>query len=44
MRKVLLVAFIGIVLALNLYGFVNEFIFDQDFEAENKGYRIVYME
>lgn len=43
MAKYLLAVFVGIVLALNLYGIIN-FIFDQDLEAENKGYRIVYME
>lgn len=46
MAKFILAAFIGMVLALNLYGIVNV-IFDQDLqelEAENKGYRIVYME
>lgn len=47
MRKCLLVTFIGMVLAINLYGFVKHII-DQFEEPEmevNKGYTtVIYME
>ena len=41
MRKLLLVVLIGIVLAIDLYGLVNEFISNKEID---KGYTIVYME
>lgn len=42
MRKLLLVVLIGMVLAMDLYGFVNEFI--SEAKEIDKGYTIVYME
>ena len=47
MKKFLLVVFIGMVLAINLYGLVNKVISyyeSQQVEEINKGYTIVYME
>ena len=47
MKKLLLVSFIGLVLAINIYGLVNKII--SIYEAKNveemyKGYTIVYTE
>lgn len=46
MRKLLLVIFIGLVLAMNLYGIVNEAIdiYEEKFADEIKGYTIVQVE
>lgn len=44
MRKFLLVVLIGMVLAMNLYGLVNEFISKAKAAEIDKGYTIVYME
>lgn len=46
MRKLLLVIFIGLVLAMNLYGIVNEAIdiYEEKFADEIKGYTIVHVE
>lgn len=47
MKKFLLVTFIGMVLAINLYGLINK-IMDvyeaQKVDAVDKGYTVVYME
>ena len=47
MRKFLLVTLLGLVLAMNLYGFITKMI--SNYEAEHveeidKGYTVVYME
>ena len=47
MRKLLLVTLLGMVLAINLYGLINELISNYEMkhvEEINKGYTIVYME
>lgn len=47
MRKMLLVTLIGMVLAMNLYGLINQIISDYEarhVEEIDKGYTIVYME
>lgn len=46
MRKMLLVTLIGMVLAINLYGFVNDIVdYYKAKEVENnKGYTVVYVE
>ena len=44
MRKCLLVTLIGIVIAMNLYGMINELISMLEAKEIDKGYTIVYME
>ena len=46
MRKLLLGVFIGLVLAINLYGIVNEAIdiYEERFADEIKSYTIVHVE
>ena len=47
MKKFLLVTFIGMVLAINLYGLINKiinFYEAQNVEENDKSYTVVYME
>lgn len=44
MRKLLLVTLIGMVLAMDLYGLINEFISELKETEIDKGYTVVYME
>lgn len=47
MKKFLLVVFVGLVLAMNLYGIVNKIMSiyeESNVEEIDKGYTVVYME
>ena len=44
MRKCLVVVLIGMVLAIDVYGLVNEFISELEAKKVEESYTIVYME